>query len=63
MVWMRETPSLYLNIYLVMVIIRALIISHNAPILSLQRLSLGKSETLLKLSTPTHAQLMNRTYP
>jgi hypothetical protein len=58
MVWMHETPNSYLSAYLVMVGIRALTISHNAPILSLQRLSLGRSKTLLKSSTPTHAHLM-----
>jgi hypothetical protein len=63
MVRIHETPNSYLSAYLVMVGIRALTISYNAPILSLQRLSLGKSETLLKPGTPTHAQLMNRTYP
>jgi hypothetical protein len=51
---MRETPNSYLSACLVMVSIRALTVLCNAPTLSLQRLSLGRYETLLRLdSQPT----------
>jgi hypothetical protein len=51
---MRETPNSYLSACLVMVGIRALIIPYNAPTLSLQRSSLDRYETLLRLnSQPT----------
>jgi len=53
-VQMRETPNSYLSACLVMVGIRALIIPYNAPTLSLQRSSLDRYETLLRLnSQPT----------
>ena len=61
---MRETPNLYLSVCLVMMDICALIIPRNAPILSLQRSSPGKSKTFIRLGgKPTHAHLMNRTCP
>jgi len=52
---MRESLNSYLSACLVMVGIRALIISCNVPILSLRRPSLGGYETILRLSRkPTH---------
>jgi len=55
---MRETPNSYLSVCLVMVEIYALTIPRNAPILSLQRLSLGRFETFLRLGRkPTHTHL------
>jgi hypothetical protein len=61
---MHETLNSYLSACLVMVDIRALIIPSNAPILSLQRSSLSKSETFIRLDgKPTYAHLMNRTCP
>jgi len=47
-----------------MVGIHALTIPHNAPILSLQMLSLSRSEILLRSSRKfTHAHLIIRAYP
>jgi hypothetical protein len=47
-----------------MVDLRALIIPRNAFIMSLRRLLLGRSEILLRPGRkPTHAHLMNKTYP
>jgi len=43
---MRETPNSYLSACLVMVGIRVLTVPCNAPILSLQRTSLGRYETI-----------------
>jgi hypothetical protein len=61
---MRETPNSYLNACLVMVGLRALTVSCNAPILSLRRSSLGRYETLLRLGRkPTHVHIINRTCP
>jgi len=61
---MRETPNSYLSAYLVMVGIRALTISRNAPVLSLRRSSLGRYETLLRPGRKlTHVHIMNRTCP
>jgi hypothetical protein len=49
---------------MVMVGVHALTIPHNTPILSLQRLSMGRSEAFLRLSRKLiHAHLINRTYP
>jgi hypothetical protein len=61
---MRETPNSYLSAYLVIVGIHTLIISRNAPILFLQRPSLGRYETPLRPGRkPTHVHLMNRKCP
>jgi len=48
---MRETPNSYLSACLVMVGIRVLIVPCNAPTPSLQRSSLGRYETLLRLDS------------
>ena len=57
---MRETPNSYLSTCLVMVGIHALFVSCNAPILSLQRTSLGRYETPSRPSRkPTHSHLIN----
>ena len=61
---MREKPNSYLSACLVMVGIRTLTISCNAPILSLRRTSLGRYETRLRPGRkPTHVHIMNRTCP
>ena len=58
---MRETPNSYLSVCLVMVGIHALTISRNSPILSLQILSIGIYETLLRPDRePIHIHIMNR---
>ena len=63
-VQMRETPHSYLSVCLIMVGIRTLTVSCNAPILSLRRSSLGRYETLLRPDRkPTHVHIMNRTCP
>jgi hypothetical protein len=55
---MRETPNSYLSACLVMVGIRALTVPCNAPILSLQRTSLGRYETPSRPDRkPTHSHL------
>jgi len=61
---MHEKPNSYLSAWLVMMGIRTLTISCNAPILSLQRSSLDKYETLLRPDRKlTHVHIMNRTFP
>jgi hypothetical protein len=61
---MRETPNSYLSACLVMVGIRALTVSYNTHILSLQRPSLGKYEIPSRPDKkPTHSHLINRACP
>jgi hypothetical protein len=56
----RETSNSDVSACLVMMNIRVLAISCNAPILSLRGPSLDKSEILLRLGKkPTHTHLMN----
>jgi hypothetical protein len=61
---MHETPISYLSDCLIMVGILALIIPPSAPILSLQILLLGRSETFLRSGRkPIHVHLNIKTYP
>jgi len=56
---MHETPNSYLSVCLVMMGIRVLTFPYTAPILYLQRSSLGRYETLLRPNIKlTHAHLI-----